>query len=270
MAVRFITYATKDFVRTAKALAKSAIDVGFDDATVLTADDVSSTDFARDNADILSRPRGDGYWLWKPFLIDRYVETLKGGDALMYCDAGRSEYYCFRKFPEFLVKRVAGNGSGFLLAPTIPHLGAMRSWTKRDCFALMGADEPRYWDAPMILATWSLWTKTERSTSFIHRWLSACCDRRILTDDPNTCGLPNLPEFRDHRHDQSVLSVVAHQEGADFLDFTDTRVHRILSARPGSGLGHVFYKRPENSDRLLAKDDPLILGREFVRAKLAR
>src|SRR5205823_2371810 len=31
-------------------------------------------------------------------------------------------------------------------------------------------------------------------------------DRRCITDDMNECGLPNLPRFREHRHDQSILT----------------------------------------------------------------
>ncbi len=36
---------------------------------------------------------------------------------------------------------------------------------------------------------------------------------RILTDIPNVCGFDNLPGFRDHRHDQSVLSLLASSRG---------------------------------------------------------
>ena len=44
---------------------------------------------------------------------------------------------------------------------------------------------------------------------FLTTWLEYCCDKRILTDIPNTCGKKNLPEFKGHRRDQSVLSLLA-------------------------------------------------------------
>jgi hypothetical protein len=47
---------------------------------------------------------------------------------------------------------------------------------------------------------------------FVEMWLDACTDARVLTDAPNTCGQPNLPGFVEHRHDQSVLSVLFWRE----------------------------------------------------------
>jgi hypothetical protein len=39
-----------------------------------------------------------------------------------------------------------------------------------------------------------------------------CRDPRVVSDQPNRCGLPNLPGFIAHRHDQSILTnlVVKH------------------------------------------------------------
>jgi hypothetical protein len=36
-----------------------------------------------------------------------------------------------------------------------------------------------------------------------------CEDVRMVSDLPNTQGLPNLPSFSDHRHDQSLLTILA-------------------------------------------------------------
>jgi len=61
----------------------------------------------------------------------------------------------------------------------------------------------------MTLASFILIKKTEFSMSFIEEWLTFCQDYRILTDSPNECGLENFQNFFDHRHDQSVLSLLA-------------------------------------------------------------
>ena len=44
--------------------------------------------FWESNKDILSRSRGGGYWLWKPYFIARTLRLLQEGDYLVYCDAG--------------------------------------------------------------------------------------------------------------------------------------------------------------------------------------
>jgi len=39
----------------------------------------------------LSRRRGAGLWLWKPYLINRTLATMEEGALLMYSDAVTSE-----------------------------------------------------------------------------------------------------------------------------------------------------------------------------------
>ena len=82
-------------------------------------------------------------------------------------------------------------------------------WTKRDCFVLMKCDSAKYWEGEQAGAFFQVYRKTTDSVSFVREWFDFCQNKRILIDVPNMCGLPNLPGFRDHRHDQSVLSLLA-------------------------------------------------------------
>jgi hypothetical protein len=82
----------------------------------------------------------------------------------------------------------------------------VRIWTKRDCFVYMDCDEERYWNTPCVEAGLSYWRKGDFSDKILAEWDKYCKDRRVISDDPNTWGRPNLPEFRDHRHDQSILT----------------------------------------------------------------
>lgn len=269
MSLHLITYANAPFRANALGLVESAVRVGFKSARAWKPDDLAETDFYRNNQAILDSPRGAGFWLWKPYIILETLKQLQNDDCLLYCDAGRTSYYCFDSYPSRLEERVYQSQCGFLLGPAIPHLGNIQQWTKRDCLKLMRADAPSIFNQPLIL-TWSLWRRTETSITFLEAWLSACLDRRCLTDDPNVCGLANHKGFREHRHDQSIMSILAHKHGAPFLDFSRTLVHRIIEWRPGSALAHNFYKRPQNAEDLLAGDNPWLLVREFFRLRRAR
>ena len=44
--------------------------------------------------------------------------------------------------------------------------------------------------------------------NFIKEWLEYSQDYRLITDSPNECGLPNYPEFADHRHDQAIFNIL--------------------------------------------------------------
>ena len=84
-----------------------------------------------------------------------------------------------------------------------------RAWTKRDCFVLMKCDSPKYWDAEQLMGSFSVFINNERSRKFVKEWMNYCCNENIISDVPNRCGLANFPEFKDHRHDQSILSLLA-------------------------------------------------------------
>jgi hypothetical protein len=79
-------------------------------------------------------------------------------------------------------------------------------WTKRDCFHYMDCDTEEYWNATQVEAGLSAWFKNKSSINFCKEWLHFCKMPSLITDTPNTCGKDNLPGFKDHRHDQSILT----------------------------------------------------------------
>ncbi|MEM6771121.1 MAG: hypothetical protein AAF597_11095, partial [Bacteroidota bacterium] len=88
-----------------------------------------------------------------------------------------------------------------------------RKYSKRDALLLLEADRPEITDTPQRLGGFSLWHNTPFARAFAARWLSACQDPRLITDQPNAQGRHNYPEFKDHRHDQSVFSILAKKHG---------------------------------------------------------
>ncbi|WP_431216018.1 hypothetical protein ACQ86N_16035 [Puia sp. P3] len=73
----------------------------------------------------------------------------------------------------------------------------------------MNCDRPYYWNAPQCDAAFCVFQRTDASLRFVTEWLEYCRDPRIITDEPNTAGRRDLPGFREHRRDQSVLSLLA-------------------------------------------------------------
>ena len=81
-------------------------------------------------------------------------------------------------------------------------------YCKRDCFILMGADSPYYTNTYCYNAAFQLYKKSDFSLNFLKEYIYYGTDKRIITDDINTFPLPNYKEFKDHRHDQSILSIL--------------------------------------------------------------
>ena len=83
-----------------------------------------------------------------------------------------------------------------------------KRYTKRDAFILLDADSPIYSDTYQYMAGIQVYKKSNISENFVERLLNYSTDKRIITDDPNTQGLPNYQGFINNRHDQTILSLL--------------------------------------------------------------
>lgn len=159
---------------------------------------LQSTEFYRENNGILNQPRGAGYWLWKPFIILEALKQIKDNDSIMYIDCG-----------DFYNKNILSYVSPILEKETCLLLGGgypNKDWTKRDCFYYMNCDKKEYHDVIQLEAGVQFWKKTEQSIKILEEQIKYGKDYRIITDAPNESGYHNFDSFKDHRHDQSILT----------------------------------------------------------------
>jgi hypothetical protein len=198
-----LNYADGRFYQAQRKNSASGLSVGgFDACFARRRSDLAST-FVQQNKDTLSKPRGAGYWLWKPYVIRRALSEIQFGDLLFYSDSGA---YFINPIDSLLP--ILDSTPNQLLLFSLDESLTHARWTKRDCFVLMELDHDPYLSCGQLLASFIIMKKSGFVVDFIDEWLSYACDYRILTDAPNECGLANYPEFEDHRHDQSILSLL--------------------------------------------------------------
>ena len=82
-------------------------------------------------------------------------------------------------------------------------------YSKRDAFILMGMDDERVYDSHERMGGFVVLRKNCQSLQFIMEWLAYAMDPRFLTDIPNQMAKPNLPGFKENRHDQTVISLLS-------------------------------------------------------------
>lgn len=168
--------------------------------------------WSRDHRHILNAKRGAGHWLWKPHLIIETLRQIPPGDFLLYADAGTT----LVSSPSALAPLCESQG-GILLFQV--HGYRNDAYVKRDCFVLMGCDSERYWQAEQVNAAFLFLQSNDATLAFIAEWAAWSTSLRLITDDSNRFGRPNLPAFIQHRWDQSLLSLLA--EKHDFPRFPD-------------------------------------------------
>lgn len=204
-----ISFGNEEYYKSLDLLEETSLNIGKTDNFIrYTNEWLKTTDFWLKNKFILSQKRGVGYWAWKPYIILETMKDLEEGDVVMYSDAGIKVLDNLQPLFD-IAEMLPNNGKVLFKVPWVGVEHKARIWIKRDCFILTNCNETKYWDVPMTNGAISLWVKNNENIEFLNQWQRYLRDPRIVTDDPNMCGWSNFPEFKDHRHDQAVLSLLA-------------------------------------------------------------
>ena len=188
--------------------------------------------------DIFDAPRGPSFWAWKPALInklmgpDSFIYDVFDGDALVYADVGVE----FINNVNYIIDRMGHDKPQddiWLFGNNWEHA----HWCKRDvidvlmpqsaqcpaCHKWCGGAAKRmpceagYYYHPTIgkqaQASVIFFRVSDYTREFVAEWLKWCLFEggRLIDDSPSRA--PNHPEFREHRHDQAILTTLAYREG---------------------------------------------------------
>lgn len=156
--------------------------------------------------------RGFGYWLWKPYLIKKILYSMNNGDQLLYVDAGCHLNYQGQSKLNDYFNQIANSElkvGGFQLE----NCHNEKRWTKMDLIKELSADNnDAILNSGQICATHVLIQKCDESIAFINEWLRLAEKTHLIDDTPSIA--PNYTEFQEHRHDQSIFSLLCKLKGA--------------------------------------------------------
>jgi len=194
-----IFYTNQRFRSREKVLTDQLYDLGFDKVIPYTREWLETTGFYLENREILDMPTGNGYWLWKPYIILETMRIIDNNDIVFYMDAG--DDICN---PDII--NMIKHCGDYMLSRVL--LRTNMVWTKKDCFILTDCDAPKYWHGQHVEAGTLVFRKKDHILAFLNEWLFYCRDKDIITDIPSKLDI-DYPGLRAHRHDQSILSLLA-------------------------------------------------------------
>lgn len=197
-----VTFGDDNFSQSRDYNLKSALIYGKVDKVKKYSRADLDSEFCEKNKDILAAKRGGGYWIWKPYIINDAFKNLSDGDYLVYADSGSF----YKKDIHLLTDYMSANGIEVFLNELEHEEG---KYSKRDAFVYMGMDDKGIAKTKQYEASFLLVKKNSNTKRFLKEWLEFSCDKRIISDDENTCKLANYEGFIENRHDQTVLSILA-------------------------------------------------------------
>jgi hypothetical protein len=180
------------------------------------------TKFYKAHKGILDHRLGAGLWLWNPFLIYKHLITLTAADVLVYCDCD----IWFNNSIDKLVHICENNNGMFHIKSLIKN----SKLTKGYCFKTMQCDSPEYYLANQVVGGFVILKKNAFTVKFYKEYLDWCCDVKLINN--KLYGVPNQKEFKNHRHPQSVLSLLHKKYNLNSFEFPCIRnvkkTHRAI------------------------------------------
>jgi len=208
--IHFITYGDSLYEDTKKRLHNQAKNLGwFDYVTSYGPDDLEQ-DFKEQFKDILELPRGGGYWIWKPYIINKHMKKINDDDILIYLDAG-----CyinpkgFDRFKEY-IEILKNSNEACISFQMSNHIE--KRWTTKEIFEHFNINcktgvSDDILETGQIVGGIKMFKKNSNSMNIISAWLNPLYQNPLLFTDHYNNNI-QCDIFVDNRHDQSICSVV--------------------------------------------------------------
>ena len=195
----------KLFKNRKKILKKQAEETGwFNDISIETPKTIK--DLLEPHKDfITNNPRGYGYWIWKPMIIKNHFNQMNDNDIVFYIDCGSSiiskDASRYQKYLSILDEYdviVFQNGE-----KDFNHFVKMNVINE---FDLLNTDIIKM---PIVEGGFVIAKNTSFSMRFMDEWEGLLTKDNYGLVNDDLFNLNQLDTFIEHRHDQSLLTIIA-------------------------------------------------------------
>ena len=224
----FCSFADKRLYRSLSRISHQAVQMEIYD-TIYLFDESNLDNSFREKFSEHLRPgtRGYGYWCWKPQVILQILEKMNDGDILQYTDSGCHLNPAGKKRLLEYFEIVSKSNSGILafrsksaeekdkedLNPVILEY----QYNKADLLNRFDfLDKEEITKSPQFQGGIIFIRKDNSTVDFVKKWISVFEESFSFIDDSPSI-IPNLSGFIEHRHDQSIFSLLCKQIKVDYL-----------------------------------------------------
>jgi len=204
MKIKFITFGShNNYIDAANRLANQAKQMNIFTEIILYTPEYLKKDIEfwnRHSNFINNNNRGYGYWLWKSYIIKKSMGNMNNNDILLYLDCG-CELGLDRK--DKLLECIN-------IVKTDKIVGSLicieREWNKMDLLLKLNMNNDNYLDTPQRQGGANLFLVCPETRNLVNEWYVLSCDYHNIDDTPS--NKKNLDVFIEHRHDQSIFSLL--------------------------------------------------------------
>ena len=223
-------FASPDLILSAKRVIKQAKQTKiYDDIKICSINDLTKIEKNKLQKIIKKEDgkRGYGYWFWKPLIIKKLLSKMKKGDILHYVDVGcHIELKAIERL-NYYIKKVIKSKKGILAFQfhklrdkekkfTFP-VRKEYMYTKSDLLKYFKIiKDKKVTHTPQFAAGCIFFKKNNFTLNFVDSWSKVFKDNLKLVDD-SPSKIKNFKGFIEHRHDQSVFSILCKKKKIERL-----------------------------------------------------
>jgi len=231
--MKFITFGSHDnYIVAGKRLIRQASTLNlFTESILYTPEYLKTTEFWEMHKDFVNN-RGYGYWLWKPFIIKKTMESMKDGEILLYLDCGCELDISIKN--DLLNSINIVKNDKIMGTPTRAEND--REWNKMDLIEKLDMNNTTL-DTRQRQAGSILFLVCDETRALVNEWYDIGCDYHNIDDTPST--LANFPQFVEHRHDQSIFSLLTKKYNL----YSNTNLRGMYYIRNRTGSSQLIIKQ---------------------------
>jgi hypothetical protein len=206
----FITFGNDLFKNQRENLKKQAQDTGWFDRIIIESPETIQNFHTLHGNFIKGNPRGYGYWIWKPYIILRQLNEMNDGDFLFYIDSGSTIVPHKKDRLDVYIQKMENTNRPII---TFYSVYREKNFQKMKVLKRFSTEEksldqnPEFLESQQIESGIFMCRKTKFTVDFVQRWLNLVLEDNysLVNDEDNN---QQLEDFIDHRHDQSILSIL--------------------------------------------------------------
>ena len=216
--IHFITYGNDKFINAKARILKEAED--FDEFKTIKGygpEDLPD-DFKEKFKNILSQPRGGGYWIWRHVILIDAINKINDGDYLVYLDAGcKINLLGKKRFFEYidLLKQSNYGIVSFQMSGNNGPGGLAREkcWTIKEIFEYFNIErDGEIGNSGQYLGGILIMKKNSHLKEYLKLFKNAIENNPLLCTDNYNNNQP--PDFKENRHEQSITSILRKKIGS--------------------------------------------------------
>jgi hypothetical protein len=150
--------------------------------------------------------RGFGYWIWKPVVIAEGLARLKPNDLMVYLDVG------FTMDPRGRDRmldyfRICRDSTDQMLS--FMNVYTEEMWTKADLAVRLGVHGcPGVMSTSQLTSGFLVLGNTPSNRDLVNAWAEVAVEDGYRFSDDSPSRTENHHRFQEHRHDQSISSLL--------------------------------------------------------------